>query len=159
MSESTLLILNQKSATHLKDYQNGHGSAPVLWGLIAEKYFGADPYRVLDRDLNRQIYRGLAQYTPAEACALLLCCDFYYAPIKYGAYVADHLMEVGHEIEQKYPEKVNHWEAIGHTILETHNRGKFSRFAQGYVLNCTSVEDVYWHGADFSRAKSIFKEE
>lgn len=44
MSYSATYYVYKTTATRIKEYRNGHGTASVLWGMIAEKYLGLTRY-------------------------------------------------------------------------------------------------------------------
>lgn len=159
MSTSDLYILNQKSTTHLAEFQNGWGSAPRCWDYLAGKYLGQSGSAVMfGGDLTKRVW-ALARderVSAEERLALMLTFDGAYIPIK-------HLEEAGVACEKfgemcENGQTVNHWPAFGAALRKEASK-KHSRHARGVCLSCTSVSDPWGHADETALAKawSIFK--
>jgi hypothetical protein len=158
MSSSDLYVLNQKSTTWLASFRNGWGSAPAAWDYLGKKYFPGTYHSMLDTEL-RKVWELFSDTSlPGdERIVLALTFDRSYIPTAHLKGVGEACITFGTKSDDH--ERVNNWTEIGHTLINMHGR-RFSRFARGVALSCTSVSDPWCEPTDdqLSRAWSIFRE-
>lgn len=140
MSTSDLYILNGKSTTHLAEFRNGWGSAPICWDYLSKKYLGLDGYPLFG---DMQPVWNLARderLTIPEKVALLMTFDGAYIPLSNLKDAAEACEAFGKECEDGG--RVNHWPAFG-AELRRASKMKHNRHARGVCLSCTSVNDPW----------------
>lgn len=160
MSTSDLYILNKKSVTHFAKFRNGWGSGPVVWRHIGEKYVSDKPqYWEMDRRTLERIWALAGDRTLEidERIALMMTFDHSFVPLKNLKEAGEACITFHRRVRDTG--SVNHWADIGEALIRL-SKTKKSRHAQGAVLSCTSVGDV-WLEADaarISKAWPIFAE-
>lgn len=150
MSTTDLYVLNQKSVRHAAEFQNGWGSAPLVWDYLGEKYITERPVYSLDQQHLKRVWRLAddTRLTTGERTALMLTFDYGYVP-RDKLKLAGEACQQFHADTSARPElanRVNHWAAIGAALIDLAG-GKLSRHAKGAALSCTSVCDI-WLSAD-----------
>lgn len=159
MSTSDIYILNKRSTRHVAEFRNGWGSAPVAWDFLGAKYLGFAKPIILDRARLQQVWdlhRG-ALLSAQEKIVLLMTFDGAYIPLS-------RLQEAGEACDAFGAESddgihANNWAEIGRSLIRLSN-SKFSRFARGAALSCTSVSDPWVDATanQLSKAWPIFRE-
>lgn len=156
MSTTDLYTLNGKSVRHRVEFNNGWGSAPILWDYVSEVHMGGEgweKHNIFDAIPNADI--------PVNIRALLMMTlDRAYVPLRSLETFGQYCLEFYELSSQRYPDRVNHWGGIGEHFIAAHHE-KFHRAARGIVISFTSVDDP-WYFADTSvvtNAWSIFAEE
>lgn len=142
MSTTDLYILNGQSTTHLAEFRNGHGSAPICWDYLGKKYIDEKPIYSLSENYLKKVWAldQLGKLTDQERIVMRLTFDRCYIPLDYLNETADACSAFGHECEDDA--RVNHWPAIGVALKDAANM-KFNRHARGIVMSCTSVCDPW----------------
>ncbi|AHC30544.1 hypothetical protein CC53_gp127 [Rhizobium phage vB_RleS_L338C] len=155
MSYSTLYILNQKSTREVAEYRNGWGSGPMCWDYLADKYLGHLNFT----DYNRTDYIGFERkwkmvWDLANDPKLQRCEHIAMRMTFDGAYAANaDLKEVGELCQEfftlvckdtKRLGMVNHFMVLGLDLVKLSKERRRSRHMRGAVLNCTSVNNVWW---------------
>jgi hypothetical protein len=161
MSSSDLYVLNQKSVTHIAEFRNGWGSAPVVWEYLGEKYVPEKPiYAMGDDGYMRKVW-ALSRderLLECERVALVMTFDWAYVPFANLTYMADKCEEFFALSNDNRRE--NHWASIG-ASLRLEAGKKHHRHARGICISCTSVNDIWQHtsetGRGFPDAWPIFK--
>ena len=143
MSTSDLYRVYRTKASHIAEYRNGWGSAPLLWGYLNEKYLGGtrygwsginnSPLWALSKDMR--VPRSL-RITHAFTFDQSVC------PVDRVSELADALEEAGKICAHE--QHVNHWASIAHDLRQT----KLKARQIGFALSCTSVCDPWmsWRG-------------
>jgi len=155
MSYSTLWLVYKTRTRSIKEYRNGHGTAPPLWDMLCEQYLHKEPHYwllnknpkdlwALYKDKTIPLYKRFtffmtfdrAVVDPSDFQRAIECCQKLYL-----------------EIEAEKPNYVNHWQSIADDIK---NIGKIDYRAQGIALGCTSVSDP-WEFWEEKKDKTIWK--
>ncbi len=151
MSTSALHRVYRTTATEFKEFRNGHGSGPPVWGHILRVYLGRDEFSWFASD-NEPLW-GLV-YDDKVPDYLRLClaftCDRAICPIDRLVEFAGHCRSTA--IATHNPERVNHWDAIADAI-ENH-KSKVRQLGVG--LGCTSVCDPWYEYDKTQEAWDIF---
>lgn len=171
MSTSDLFILNQKSTTWVREFQNGWGSGPCIWDHLAARYFPNLNFTNYDRAdyigferKNRMVWDLAEKSSPItseERVALMMTFDKAYVPIAHLKLAGEACKEAFKQIRAfGHWKGVNHWNAFGDTLIELAGR-KHHRAARGVVLNCTSVAEMWLTPSEdyLTNAWPIFKED
>ncbi len=153
MSYSTLYAVFRKSARALKEYRNGHGSAPPVWGWLRVNKLSLSEHGWLgENDESKRLWALAYDPTvPREWRATLgLTLDLAYIPTDKLTEAAELFERVGTMLAGWRPQNVNHWPAIA---------ADFRAFAAkpvprmvGLGLCCTSVSDP-WSDWSYSGGK------
>lgn len=136
MSSSSLYRVYRTKARYLAEYRNSHGTAPVIWGHLTERFLNK-PFSMFD-DLTS--LWGLARDTRVPRTLRIVhafCCDDAFCPV-------DRISELADACEVTYVATlkagyVNHWQSIADD-LRTH---KAKSRQIGISLGCTSVCDEW----------------
>lgn len=142
MSTSDLYILNGKSTSHLAEFRNGWGSAPVIWDHLGEKYVPERPTYSFDGGHLRKVWAlaGDDRLASHEKICLMITFDKAYIPLANLTEAADACARMG--AETSHMPGVNHWIGIGDELRKAAKQ-HFSRHARGIVLSPTSVSDCW----------------
>jgi hypothetical protein len=137
MSTSHLYRIYRTKATQFAEYHNSHGSAPVVWGHLRERFLGQERFGFYQDD--KPLW-ALAR-DPRVPLPLRLChaftFDLAFCPVEHIAGLADACERVAEiTADARY---VNHWAAIA-ADLKTH-KAKVRQIGVG--LGCTSVCDPW----------------
>lgn len=143
MSHSTLWNVYNTKVTFHSEYQNGHGSAPSVWGYICKNILGEDEnwwlfnsgenaLHLWDVYKNREVH-------PAVRFALLWTFDYGVVTIKNIGRAITYCEEVANITHRS--EYVNHW--YDFSIALRNIKRKHHRSLIGIGLGCTSVNDPY----------------
>lgn len=158
MSTSDLYVLNGKSTTHLAEFRNGWGSAPIAWDHLAAKYIDEVPAYSMSESHLRKVWELASdeRLEPYERCVLMMTFDRSYVPVANLTDAADACEQFGKACENGRSE--NHWQAIGAALREAASR-KLGRHARGVCLSCTSVSDHWINPSDdwLTKAWPIFE--
>lgn len=168
MSTSDLYIINGKSVSHVAEYRNGWGSAPICWDFLADRYFPdvnfTDYMRpdFVGHDRKWKMVWGLTKddrLSNEEKVTLMVTFDNAYVPVEYLKEAGEALKKF-YDLSRVWSEgKVNHWDDIGNDLIRLAGK-KMHRHARGVALSCTSVSDP-WIGDNpdsLEKAWPIFEE-
>lgn len=144
MSTSDLYRVYRTKATHIAEYRNGHGTAPLVWGYLNVFYLGGSRYGWgIGRDLDPLWALSKDPRVPRSVrIAHAFTFDQAVCPMERITELADALDEAGKVCA--YEQHVNHWSAIA-ADLRAH---KAKARQIGIALSCTSVSDSWidWKG-------------
>lgn len=141
MSYSWIVGLSFKSgtATTTGTYQNGWGSAPIVWDAVYDKYCGGSRYGYMqDLESLWPLYKD-ERMASCERAVLLFTYDKLFVNDSNLNRMADHIEEflVLHPPKEGH---VNHWQAIADSMRDA--VGKFDAIG----LNPTSVGGCHYRG-------------
>lgn len=141
MSYSTLLaIYPGEKVEDIEELRNSHGSAPIVWDAMCQRYEGSEPFRCMfDGSLNRLWPRWSDQSIPEHHRAVLMMTydHSWVAKANYARAAADiEAWLRDFHIDAKY---VNHWPHVAALL-------KSDPPYPGFAIYQTSVSDNPWHG-------------
>lgn len=139
MSTSSLHAIFKTVATELREYRNGHGTGPAIWGHLEQHYLGGDRFRWFSSDDKLwKLARDERVPLCLRACHVFTFDGAVIPPDKLAP-MAELLAEGGRIIGESAPEYVNHFPTIASDLasLRLHHR------AVGVGLSCTSVSDMW----------------
>ena len=143
MSCTTILSVSAgKSPEDIKELQNSHGSAPVVWNELCKKYFGTEDHSYMGH-ISRlwPLYKD--QTVPQHhRSVLMMTYDRAYVSKKHFQQASDDIRKFLKDFppNERY---VNHWREIAE-IYDAPDQG-----CENIGLYCTSVSDNpflgYWN--------------
>lgn len=144
MSTSDLYRVYGTKATHIAEFRNGWGSAPVVWGYLCEKYLGGTRTSWGINTPLEKLWALSADERVPRCLRLTLgfTYDWAVCPPKKAGELADALEEAGKLCDR--PGYVNHWQAIANELRNHKARAR----QVGIGISCTSVNDIWidWKG-------------
>lgn len=142
MSTTDLYILNAKSTSHISEFQNGWGSAPLAWDYLGAKYIAEKPVYRLDQGHLRKVW-ALA-YDPrlseCEKVSLMMTFDRAFVPVSQLDRAGKCIIKFGEMCDDAA--RVNHWPAIGACLI-SEGKKKHTRHMRGVAMSSTSVSDAW----------------
>lgn len=137
MSTSDLYSVYKTKTKHLAEFPNGHGTAPVIWGYLCEKYLGQEKIAWLHGHDNKKLWDLVWDNNVPKDFRIVHAFTFDHAVCPNDK-IKD-LAESCLSVYQKTidPTQVNHWENIGNFLKSFK---PISR-SKGVGLSCTSVCD------------------
>ncbi|WP_010517873.1 hypothetical protein [Komagataeibacter oboediens] len=142
MSYSTLCAVYRTTATGLAEYRNSWGTGPLIWDYLSKRYLGHKKSWMLLDNALWDLATDMNVPASLRACHAITF-DRGIVPFEYAQKMAD-LLRSGSEILSKgAPDHVNHFSSIADDL----GKIKLRKNALGFGLNCTSVSDVWLHGA------------
>ena len=156
MSTSTLYLVNKKNVRQVAEFQNGFGTAPVLWRFLCKEYLNEAPDSWLFIAQKDKSLWNLVN-DPKVPLSLRLAHAFTFTHAVCSSdkkhILAEALLDT-HKITHGFsPDHVNHWQSIGNFIKTMKPFPK----SQGIGLNCTSIYDGWleWE-RDVKKVHNIF---
>lgn len=142
VSTSDLYIIYGKSVSHLAEFRNGYGSAPICWDYIGGKYLPEKPAYSMDHNYLKKVWAlaDSGRLTEDERTCMMMTFDRSFlqlADLK-GAAIACEVF--GKKVEDGRRE--NHWPAFAEALRDAATM-KHNRHARGVALSCTSVCDPW----------------
>jgi hypothetical protein len=144
MSVSTLYAVYKTKASPIRDFQNGWGTAPIIWGYLNKRFLGGEPFMPVFGDMKPvwDLWCDPKVPEPLRA-ANAICLDHAVVTPGTGRRMAVNLRRA-HEIMVGDGVSWSHFSAIA-DAMEEH---KIDHCAHGFGLSCTSVSDPWlsWSG-------------
>lgn len=145
MSYTTVLCLTPgnttaDAVTGLKELRNSHGSAPVIWDAMCQKYYGTEPHAYMyDGTMERlwPRYKDLGIPEHERAVLMMTYDRAYVSKANYERAATDIRKWLeGHPPKEGY---INHWNEIA-GIFESNPD------CEAVGLYCTSVSENPFYG-------------
>lgn len=135
MSYTTVVALwpGERIAT-LKELSNGHGSAPVIWDALCQRYLGLRPFGWISSDLTKLWALWRDERVPLhQRAVLMLTFDRAYVTSDNYARMALDIRDCLRDL-QPPSEYVNHWPTIAALLAD-------KPACPAIGLHCTSVSE------------------
>lgn len=141
MSTTTLWAVYKSKVTVVAEYQNGHGSGPALWDLMAKRYLHM-PMPWGGDDLKR-LWKLATDRTVVEHLRITHAATFDYAMIPVANLeIAATAFEKAHEDILRLTDWTwSHWAAIAADLRKL--AAKHDHRMLGVGIGCTSVSDPW----------------
>lgn len=144
MSTSDLYRVYRTKTTHLAEFRNGWGTAPLLWEYLSERFIGAEYRWCFDAGKDRRLWDLATDERVPRSLRLAHAFTFDrgICPLTRVGELADACDEVGATCAKE--QHVNHWAAVAKVLREARAKPR----QLGWALSCTSVNDVWmeWKG-------------
>ncbi|MCP0917812.1 hypothetical protein MUB04_14850 [Acinetobacter indicus] len=133
-----------KQCPVLESYQNSHGSAPVIWNFLTQRFLNKSSYHLLDED--KELW-GLSKRSDVpKAYQQVMKMTYDYAVI-----LSEDIPQAIADIEtilKEFPlptNRVNHWAQIAEDLQKHNTKGKYVGF--GFCM--TSIGDSFFYGEEY----------
>jgi len=139
MSHTTILaVYPGDRIEHLEELRNSHGTAPVLWNVMCQRYLGTEPYRYLELgDELWDLYKKLTIPVAERAVFVMTFDHAWVAKANYARAAADIRATLASlPID---PRSANHWPRIA-ALFESDPPHP------GIAFHQTSVTENPWEG-------------
>lgn len=146
MSHSTLYAVYRTKATALAEYRNGHGTAPMIWGLLSERFLGVDFHMSMSGDVE-PLWKLAYDKSVSEHLRITHAFTFDQGMCRLAntERLIPSLRKADADIIESKEGRWSHFNQIANS-LEDH---KSDHRMIGYGLGCTSVSDP-WEFRDAS---------
>jgi len=161
MSHSNLYQVFKTTSKELTEYHNGHGTAPVIWGYLCEKYLKQERHQWVCSADNQPLWDLAYDDNLPKSLELMHRMTFDHALC-----LPKDLKELSKQIREACEiincssEWSNHWWSISNDLADCEIKDKR---CLGVALSCTSVSDPWidWgnNGKDPSVLWDIFTRE
>lgn len=155
MSSSRLYKVYKTKAVRVDSFQNGHGTASVLWRYMCKNYLNKEEHSWLMGDSEDlwELYNNLS--VPVHMrFALMVTFDNGIVELRDAQKAADYSLATFETIYQK--DVVNHWLALSGSYARY--VGAKDRRCVGLALGCTSVHDPWSDDFESRKPFSIMLE-
>ena len=147
MSHSAIYLVYKTTARQILEYNNGYGTAYVLWAMLSEKYLGGRQAYYSDAGLKALWGLYKRQNIPEH---LRLCHIFTFDNAVCHAddlcRLADACDKTFYDLDAFNNNTVNHWRDLATDLRKIKNEPRLL----GIGLTCTSVADAW---ANHARSK------
>lgn len=149
MSTTMIYVIKRwgvKSVPIIAEYQNSHGSAPVVWDFMAQRYLGEEYHHRL-KDMGELWNTSYREDIPMEYRRVMkVTCDRAILLNENALEAVSHIRKFVDEFPHP-SNKVNHWAQIAEDIELFHSQNKYI----AYGLRMTSMDENDFHGEPFMK--------